>query len=79
MSEAALAERRFEAAALGRRIEWKYGGQVVPENRVVVVDVEITALGVDGEAVGRVWLWVDGLQDLRGGRVEREVVRSGVK
>ena len=35
---------------------------MVPENGVVVVDVEITALGVDGEAVGRVWLWVDGLR-----------------
>ena len=61
-SDAVGAERTFEAAALGRRIEWKYRGQVVPENRVVVIDVEITALGVDGEAVGRGWLWVDGFR-----------------
>jgi 3-hydroxymyristoyl/3-hydroxydecanoyl-(acyl carrier protein) dehydratase len=54
---------RFETQALGVAMTWKYRGQVVPESRVVVVDVEITGVARDGRGVlveGAGSLLVDG-------------------
>jgi len=60
-----LSAPRFEAPMLGREITWKYRGQVLPENRRVVTELEITEVGRDERgpfAVGEGWLWVDGLR-----------------
>jgi len=54
---------RFLPLDLGRTLRWKYRGQVVPSNRKVVVEVEVTAAGRDearAYAVAEAWLWVDG-------------------
>ena len=60
---AGVASPRFEPIATGTRMTWKYRGQVVPENRIVSVDVALTAVG-RGErgpfAVAEGSLWVDG-------------------
>ena len=50
---------RFEAIATELPIEWRYRGQVVPQDRIVGVDLEITA-ETETVAVADVWLWVDG-------------------
>jgi hypothetical protein len=47
----------------GRPVTWKYRGQVVPTDRLVVVELDVTDFGADehgryGVADG--WLWVDG-------------------
>jgi 3-hydroxymyristoyl/3-hydroxydecanoyl-(acyl carrier protein) dehydratase/1-acyl-sn-glycerol-3-phosphate acyltransferase len=58
-----LPSPRFEPLDLGRTLRWKYRGQVVPSNRTVVVEVEVTETGRDGRgvyAVADAWLWVDG-------------------
>jgi 3-hydroxymyristoyl/3-hydroxydecanoyl-(acyl carrier protein) dehydratase len=58
-----LAAPRFEAQASGVTMRWKYRGQVVPENGVVVVDVALTELRREPGTVLLVAegsLWVDG-------------------
>jgi 3-hydroxymyristoyl/3-hydroxydecanoyl-(acyl carrier protein) dehydratase len=60
---AGLTAPRFETQAVDVPMSWKYRGQVIPDNHVVVVDVEITeirreAQGVLVVAAGS--LWVDG-------------------
>jgi 3-hydroxymyristoyl/3-hydroxydecanoyl-(acyl carrier protein) dehydratase len=53
----------FQAVATGLTHEWKYRGQVVPENAHVTVEVEITEARVEEAnplAVANAWLWVDG-------------------
>jgi 3-hydroxymyristoyl/3-hydroxydecanoyl-(acyl carrier protein) dehydratase len=60
---AGMASPRFEAIATGMPMTWKYRGQVVPENRIVTVDVALTAVGRDERgpfAVAEGSLWVDG-------------------
>jgi 3-hydroxymyristoyl/3-hydroxydecanoyl-(acyl carrier protein) dehydratase len=52
---------RFEL--LDRPMTWKYRGQVVPENRVVTIDLEVTEAGEDARgrfAIAAGSLWVDG-------------------
>jgi 3-hydroxymyristoyl/3-hydroxydecanoyl-(acyl carrier protein) dehydratase len=47
----------------GQPATWKYRGQVVPTDRLVTVELEITGLGEDGRgryATADGWLWVDG-------------------
>ncbi len=42
---------------------WKYRGQVVPADRCVIVELEVTAVGEDERgryAIADGWLWVDG-------------------
>lgn len=54
---------RFEPIMTGRPVTWKYRGQVVPTDRLIVVELEITALGQDERgryATADGWLWVDG-------------------
>ena len=54
---------RFETQASGVTMSWKYRGQVIPENHVVVVDSELTEVRRDELgvlALGEGSLWVDG-------------------
>ncbi len=58
-----IASPRFETQATGVTMSWKYRGQVIPDNQVVVVDVEITEVRREAHAVLVVAegsLWVDG-------------------
>jgi acyl transferase domain-containing protein/3-hydroxymyristoyl/3-hydroxydecanoyl-(acyl carrier protein) dehydratase len=59
---AVLRRPRFQPVLLDRPVQWKYRGQVVPENRKVLLEVEI--LGVErhpGEVriLAEGWLWAD--------------------
>nr|AIJ50377.1 Pfa3 [Aetherobacter sp. SBSr008] len=54
---------RFEPIAVGRPMTWKYRGQVVPKNRLVTVEIDITERGTDDRgrfALAEGSLWVDG-------------------
>jgi 3-hydroxymyristoyl/3-hydroxydecanoyl-(acyl carrier protein) dehydratase/1-acyl-sn-glycerol-3-phosphate acyltransferase len=54
---------RFEPIASGKKLTWKYRGQVVPENKVIGCTLEVTATGRDERgvfAVADASLWVDG-------------------
>ncbi len=54
---------RFEPIASGRKLTWKYRGQVVPENKKIGCTLEVTATGRDERgvfAVADASLWVDG-------------------
>jgi hypothetical protein len=55
---------RFQALAIGTPLTWKYRGQVLPHNRTVVVEVELTAVaqetGGSQTATAKASLWVDG-------------------
>jgi 3-hydroxymyristoyl/3-hydroxydecanoyl-(acyl carrier protein) dehydratase len=54
---------RFEPVALGKQLSWKYRGQVLPENRSVVTEIEVMEIACDQQGpfvIGRGWLWVDG-------------------
>ncbi|HRI11096.1 MAG TPA: 1-acyl-sn-glycerol-3-phosphate acyltransferase, partial [Nannocystaceae bacterium] len=66
-----LTAPRFEPIAAGRAMTWKYRGQVVPENAVVVSDLDVTDSGVDERGpfvVADGSLWVDGkrIYEVRG-------------
>ena len=54
---------RFEPVAIGRTVSWKYRGQVVPRNRVITTEIEITDVGTDERGryvLADAALWVDG-------------------
>ncbi|MFP4601271.1 MAG: hypothetical protein ACLFVJ_23690, partial [Persicimonas sp.] len=58
-----LENPRFEPLMLDRAHTWKYRGQVFPENKKVIADMEVTERGEDERGayvVGRGSLWVDG-------------------
>ena len=58
-----IAEPRFETQAVGVPMSWKYRGQVVPENKLVVVDVELIEVRREPGATLAIAdgsLWVDG-------------------
>ncbi len=60
---AGLTAPRFETQAVDVPMSWKYRGQVIPDNHVVVADVEITELRRETQGVLVVAsgsLWVDG-------------------
>ena len=60
---ASLPSPRFEPIMTGHPVTWKYRGQVVPADRCVIVELEITATGEDERgryAIADGWLWVDG-------------------
>lgn len=60
-----LPSPRFEGAALGQTLRWKYRGQVVPTNQYVTTEIEIIRIERDERgilAVGRGSLWADGLR-----------------
>lgn len=61
-----IAHPRFEPVALNEALVWKYRGQVVPTNREVVTELEITAVETAADGAVKVAakgsLWVDGLR-----------------
>ncbi|MDP2343297.1 MAG: beta-ketoacyl synthase N-terminal-like domain-containing protein [Deltaproteobacteria bacterium] len=62
---AGMRKPRFESLALGRELVWKYRGQVVPRNKLIQVEVEVTDVVKEGNAVTLIAdgaLWVDGLK-----------------
>src|SRR5262249_14328367 len=44
---AGLPEPRFQPIMTGRAVTWRYRGQVVPADRLVTVELEVTAAGED--------------------------------
>jgi 3-hydroxymyristoyl/3-hydroxydecanoyl-(acyl carrier protein) dehydratase len=55
----------FEPIASGKPAIWKYRGQVLPQNKKVQVEMEVTETGRDEHgpyAVADAWLWVDGMR-----------------
>ncbi|WP_146191588.1 1-acyl-sn-glycerol-3-phosphate acyltransferase [Azospirillum humicireducens] len=63
--DAELPSPRFEGAALDVALRWKYRGQVVPTNRTVTTEIEITRIERDERgilAVARGSLWADDLR-----------------
>jgi 3-hydroxymyristoyl/3-hydroxydecanoyl-(acyl carrier protein) dehydratase len=59
---AGMRRPRFEPVLPGE-VTWRYRGQVVPTNRRVTIEMEITATGEDERGhyvVAEAWLWVDG-------------------
>ena len=62
-TDAGLASARFEPIMTGYPVTWRYRGQVVPADRCVSVELEVTAAGQDDRgryAIADGWLWVDG-------------------
>ena len=60
---------RFEPLLMGQSHTWKYRGQVVPENRVIRCEVEITEIGRDEHgpyAKAHAYPWVDDLRIYEG-------------
>ena len=58
-----MARPRFVPFVPGRSMTWKYRGQVIPSNRLVMVEAEITEVGRDERGtfvLADAWLWVDG-------------------
>ncbi len=56
---------RFEGLALDAALTWKYRGQVVPRNKTIRAEIEITASGQDERGVWATadgYLWVDELR-----------------
>ena len=54
---------RFEPLMLEKPVTWKYRGQVVPKNKVIGSEIQITEVGEDEKgrfAICEGWLWVDG-------------------
>ncbi|WP_394833699.1 polyketide synthase dehydratase domain-containing protein [Pendulispora rubella] len=54
---------RFEPVAIDRKVSWKYRGQVVPKNRLITTEIEITEIGTDARGryvLADAALWVDG-------------------
>ncbi|MFP5512116.1 MAG: beta-ketoacyl synthase N-terminal-like domain-containing protein [Alphaproteobacteria bacterium] len=63
--DAELPSPRFEGAAMDVPLRWKYRGQVVPTNRTVTTEIEITRIERDERgilAVARGSLWADDLR-----------------
>ncbi len=56
---------RFEAPATDQTLSWHYRGQVVPRNKAVITEFELTAFIEEDDALlvtGTGSLWVDGLR-----------------
>jgi 3-hydroxymyristoyl/3-hydroxydecanoyl-(acyl carrier protein) dehydratase len=54
---------RFAPVRIGHPVTWKYRGQVVPTDRRLTVELEVTEVGEDTlgpYATADGWLWVDG-------------------
>ena len=60
-----IEEPRFEAIGIDKTIGWKYRGQAVPKNKIIVTELEIGETGRDEKgpyAIAQGWLWIDGLR-----------------
>ena len=58
-----IANARFEPLMLAKPVTWKYRGQVVPKNKVITSEIQITEVGEDAQgryAIAEGCLWVDG-------------------
>ncbi len=58
-----LEKPRFEPLGTDMPLTWKYRGQVLPTNRLITTELEVTETGSDERgvyAVADAWLWVDG-------------------
>ncbi|MBK6908315.1 MAG: beta keto-acyl synthase [Rhodocyclaceae bacterium] len=54
---------RFEPLMLGTPVAWKYRGQVVPKNKLIGSELQISEVGTDAQGpfvIAEGWLWVDG-------------------
>jgi len=54
---------RFEPLLLAKPVTWKYRGQVVPKNKVITSEIQITEVGEDEKGrfvIAEGCLWVDG-------------------
>ena len=63
--DAGVPDARFEPILLGRPMTWKYRGQVLPENKRILTEVEIGEIGRDEKGpfvIAQAWLWVDGIR-----------------
>lgn len=81
--DADLPSPRFEGAALGQALRWKYRGQVVPTNREVTTEIELVRIERDERgilAVARGSLWADGLRIYQvDGLAARLVAGGGIR
>jgi len=60
-----MSSPRFEPLMMGRELSWKYRGQVVPRNKVIYCEMDITEVGEDDQgryAICDAYLWVDELR-----------------
>ena len=76
-----IAQARFEPIALGRPMSWKYRGQVLPESRRIVTEIEVGEIGRDERgayALAQGWLWVDGVRVYHAADLAMRIV-SGVQ
>jgi 3-hydroxymyristoyl/3-hydroxydecanoyl-(acyl carrier protein) dehydratase/1-acyl-sn-glycerol-3-phosphate acyltransferase len=56
---------RFEPLMMGRELSWKYRGQVIPENKTIRCEIDITEVDTDERGVYAIcdaFLWVDALR-----------------
>ena len=77
---ATMRQPRFVSLAPQAPLTWKYRGQVVPRNRLIQVELDVT--GVREDHHGQVWtadagLWVDGLRIYLATGLALQVVDEG--
>jgi 3-hydroxymyristoyl/3-hydroxydecanoyl-(acyl carrier protein) dehydratase len=56
---------RFEPIALGKSVTWRYRGQVLPEHKLIVTEIDVSEIGRDEKGplvIAQGWLWVDGVR-----------------
>ena len=61
---------------------WKYRGQVLPESRRIVTEIELSEIGHDQRgayAVAPEWLWVDGVRVYQADLAMRIVSNAGAQ
>lgn len=71
---------RFEPLALGEALTWKYRGQVIPDNKRVTTEIEVTRIHRDERgvlAVANAWLWVDGMCIYQAQNLAMRIVEDG--
>ena len=56
---AELPGARFEPVALDEPLKWTYRGQIVPADRLIIVELEILEVR-DRTVFAAGWLWIDG-------------------
>ncbi|MFO0761207.1 MAG: polyketide synthase dehydratase domain-containing protein [Byssovorax sp.] len=68
---------RFEPVGVAQPVIWKYRGQVVPKNKVIVTEIELIEVSEDARgrvAVAQGSLWVDGKRIYHAARLAMRVV-----
>jgi 3-hydroxymyristoyl/3-hydroxydecanoyl-(acyl carrier protein) dehydratase len=80
VSEEVRSTHRFEGITTGSKpLVWKYRGQVLPEDRLITVDLDVTARGVDARgpfALAEGSLWVGDKRIYEAGTLGVRLVRS---